>query len=342
MTSHAADTGGEATATEWPTVSIVVPLFNGARFIETTLKSVLAQTFRRFEVIVVDDGSTDDGPTIVRAELSDPHLRLVESSHLGVATARNTGAARASGQSEYLVFLDADDVWQPDALAALVDALERRPDAAGAFVLADYIDGDGNVVREGDFPRHMRGREDLEQGRLVPCDAAADVNVEHLFLSNPVYPPSCLLMRRAAYDRIGGFDGRFLAEDWEFVVRLATQGPLVPVDRVMVGYRRHTANASGDRSRNVRGARQVWAAVFPGHRDSAAAAERIRGIWRAHQARTASRKLAESCSLIARGRVLQGLARAADGVAHVLLRRPLRVWMPIGSRTRVRQARLAR
>jgi glycosyltransferase involved in cell wall biosynthesis len=327
----AADTGGEATATEWPTVTIVVPLFNGARFVETTLKSVLAQTFRRFEVIVVDDGSTDDGPHIVRAHLSDPRLRLVGSSHLGVASARNAGAARASGQSEYLVFLDADDVWHPDALAAMVDALERRPDAAGAFVLADYIDGDGKVLREGDFPRHMRGREDLDQGLLVPRDAAADVSVEHLFLSNPVYPPSCLLVRRTAYDLTGGFDGRFLAEDWEFVVRLAERGPLVPVDRVMVGYRRHTANASGDRSRNVRGARQVWAAVFYGQRGSAATAERIRGTWRAHQARTVSRKLAESRGLIARGRVLPGLARAADGVAHALLRRPPRFWMPPGA-----------
>jgi glycosyltransferase involved in cell wall biosynthesis len=342
MTSKAADAGGEATATEWPTVTIVVPLFNGGRFIEATLKSVLAQTFRRFEVIVVDDGSTDDGPDIVRAHLSDPRLRLVESSHLGVASARNAGAAHASGQSDFLVFLDADDVWQPDALAAMVDTLERRPDAAGAFVLADYIDGDGNVLREGDFPRHMRGREGLEKGRLVPCDAAADVNVENLFLSNPVYPPSCLLVRRTAYDLTGGVDGRFLAEDWEFVVRLAKRGPLVPVDRVMVGYRRHSSNASGDRSRNVRGARQVWAAMFHGQRDSAATVERIRGIWRAHQARTASRKLAESRSLIARGRVLQGLARAADGVAHVLLRRPPRIWMPIGMRTRVRQARPAR
>ena len=86
----------------------------------------------------------------------------------------------------------------------------------------------------------MRGREDLRDGRLVPRDSAADVLFEHLFLSNLVYPPSCLLLRRAAYEAAGGFDGRFLAEDWEFVARLAKQGPFVPVDRVLAGYRRHT------------------------------------------------------------------------------------------------------
>ena len=131
-----------------------------------------------------------------------------------------------------------------------------------ADFLADYIDEDGELLHEGDFPRHMRSREELRDGTLTPRSSAADVRFEELFFSNTVYPPSCLLMRRTAYDAAGGFDGRFLSEDWEFLLRLTSQGPLVPVDRVMVGYRRHEANASGDRSRNVRGARQVWAAGF--------------------------------------------------------------------------------
>lgn len=309
-----------------PVVTIVVPLYNGGPFIASTLRSALSQTFGQLEVIVVDDGSTDDGPELVRASASDRRVRLLSGPHLGVAAARNMGAAHAAPAAEYLLFLDADDLLHPDAVQALVGALERRPDAAGAFVLADYIDADGEVLDEGDFPRHMRGREDLEQGRLVPRDPTADVLPEHLFLANHVYPPSCLLMRRRAYDLVGGFDGRFLAEDWEFVVRLARLGPLVPVDRVMAGYRRHAANASGDRSRNVRGARQVWSAVYHADHSSAETARRIRGIWRAHQARTASRKVAEGRALIAQGRVLPGIARSVDGVAHVLLRRPPRAW----------------
>lgn len=321
-----------------PLVSIVVPLHDGGRFVGETLRSVLAQTMRRFEVIVVDDGSTDDGPDIVRA-IADPRLRLERIGHRGVAAARNTGAALASEQAEYLIFLDADDVWRPETLEVLVDALAGRPDAAGAFVLADYVDLVGDVLHEGDFPRHMRGREDLEDGRLVPRDVAADVHFEHLFLSNLVYPPSCLLLRRSAFELAGGFDGRFLAEDWEFVVRLARHGSLVPVDRVMVGYRRHSVNASGDRSRNVRGARQVWAAVFHARYDSAETSARLRAIWRAHQARTAARKLAEGRALIVRGRLLRGSLKAADGMAHVLLRRPPRVWMRLGSRTRNPESR---
>ena len=175
MTPKAAGAAGEASPMESPTVTIVIPLYDGGRFIGETLRSVLAQSFRRFEVIVVDDGSTDDGPDVVRAHRSDARVRLVRNRHLGVAEARNTGAAQASEQSGYLMFLDADDLWHPDAVATLVDALDRRPDAAGAFVLAEYVDGDGNVMYPGDFPRHMRGREDLRDGRLVPRDSSADV-----------------------------------------------------------------------------------------------------------------------------------------------------------------------
>jgi hypothetical protein len=107
----------------------------------------------------------------------------------------------------------------------------------------------------------------------------------------------------------------------------------------MVGYRRHTSNASENRSRNVRGARQVWAAVFHAPGQSNETRARLREIWHAHQVRTAARKLAEGRALIARGKVLPGLARAADGVAHVLIRRPPRIWIRLGSKTRARESR---
>jgi glycosyltransferase involved in cell wall biosynthesis len=319
-----------------PVVTIVIPLFNGGPFVGETLRSVLAQTYQQFEVIVIDDGSTDDGPDVVRAHMSDPRISLVMRPHVGVAIARNHGAERASAASTYLLFLDADDTWQPATLEILVDTLRERPEAAGAFVLADYVGVDGGVRDEGDFPRHMRTREDLRDGRLVPRDPATDVNLEQIFLTNSVYPPSCLLVRRTAFEASGGFDPRFFGEDWEFVARLTRQGPIVPVDQVMVGYRRHSANASGNRARNIRGARQVWAAVFYDVSNSAGTSDRIRAIWRAHQARTASRKLAEARELAARGKLLSGLSRAADALAHAVLRRPLRSWLPSdrGSETR--------
>jgi len=307
-------------------VTVVVPLHDGKRFIGQTLRSVLAQTFERFEVIVVDDGSSDDGPEVVRSLAADPRVRLVTVPHRGVAAARNEGAARASDATALLAFLDADDIWGADVLTTLVGALEARPDAAGAFVLAEYIDASGDVLHSGDFPRHMRSRQDLRNGELVPRDVRADIGPEHLVFSNPVYPPSCLLLRRSAFDAVGGFDGRFLAEDWEFALRLAGNGPIVPVDRVLVGYRRHTANVSRDRARNVLGARQVWASAFHAPHASPETREHIRAVWRAHQSRTAARKVAEARGMLVHGRLLTGIGRLVDGLVHAMLRQPPRFW----------------
>ncbi len=120
-------------------------------------------------------------------------------------------------------------------------------------------------------------------------------------------------------------------------MRLAKQGPFVPIDRVMVGYRRHASNASGNRARNVRGARQLWAAMYHADFDSEGTRQRIRGIWRAHQARASRRKLAEARALVARGELLRGMSRAADGIAHALLRHPPRIWMAQAAKTRERE-----
>ena len=109
----------------------------------------------------------------------------------------------------------------------------------------------------------------------------------------------------------------------------------------MVGYRRHASNASGNRARNVRGARQVWAAVYHADHGAEGTRTRIRGIWRAHQARTARRKFAEARALVARGKVLPGMSRAADGVAHALLRHPPRIWITQGAKVRERESRSA-
>ena len=220
---------------------------------------------------------------------------------LGVAEARNTGAAWRPTRPEYLIFLDADDIWDPGALSTLVDALERRPDAAGRSCSPNTSTGRGSAG-SGDFPRHMRGREDLRDGRLVPRDSAADVQFEHLFLSNLVYPPSCLLVRRAAFEAAGGFDGRFLAEDSES----SAVGAARPARPGRSYARRISAahvNASGNRRRNVCGARQVWAALYHGDHGSDGMRQRIHGIWRAHQSRTARRKFAE-------GRALSPVARS--------------------------------
>lgn len=108
-------------------VSVIIPLFNKAPYIERALASVFAQTFTDFELIVVDDGSTDAGPAIVES-FSDPRIRLVRQANAGPGAARNRGLSEARG--ELVAFLDADDEWLPEFLSESVRLLDEHPEAA--------------------------------------------------------------------------------------------------------------------------------------------------------------------------------------------------------------------
>lgn len=310
-----------------PRVSVVVPLYNGETYIRETLLSIQSQTFQDIEAIIVDDGSEDRGPEVVRSILDDPRFRLIKKPHLGIARTRNLGASFTSESSEFFAFLDQDDVWSADFLHSIVHTLDGRPEASAAFALADFIDESGQPIDPGSFSGYMRSGDQWRDGRLLPRDPSADLTVTNLFLMNPLYPPSCLLVRRNVFERAGGFDPRYLvADDWDFAVRTARLGPIAPLDRVLVGYRRHQANASLNLRRNVRETRRVWATTYysplntPGMRDDLA------GIWRAHQKRTARQKIEMGRLSLRHGGLVRGVATIIDGLAHLALRRPLRTW----------------
>jgi len=114
-----------------PLVSVVIPAFNAVRFLTGSIPSVLAQTWTDFELIVVDDGSTDATAACVQA-FDDPRIRLVSQTNRGLAGARNGGIREARGT--YIAFLDADDLWHPEKLARHVAHLQSQP---GVGVSAD-------------------------------------------------------------------------------------------------------------------------------------------------------------------------------------------------------------
>ena len=117
--------------------SIVVPLYNKAPYIETALRSVLDQSIADFEVIVVDDGSTDGGAEIVRA-LDDPRITVIRQTNGGVSRARNVGISMAQG--EWVAFFDADDWMHPEYFATLIEAQRLHPDADVAATICLLID----------------------------------------------------------------------------------------------------------------------------------------------------------------------------------------------------------
>jgi glycosyltransferase involved in cell wall biosynthesis len=206
-------------------VSVVIPAKNVAAYIGETLASALAQG-EVSEVIVVDDGSTDDTTAIVRA-IRDPRLRLMTNDSAGVSAARNLGARHASG--EWLLFLDADDRLRPGAVASLLAAARGAPRAV--LVYGDYntIDHEGRQI----------GRRDLLRGRRKP---SGDV-LTRLAAGNFIVNGGIALTRAEAFRAIGGFDTSLrYCEDWHCWCRLAAIGEFEFAPKLLLDYRLHTAN----------------------------------------------------------------------------------------------------
>ncbi|MBK5925901.1 glycosyltransferase family 2 protein [Rhodobaculum claviforme] len=178
-----------------PRASIVVPAYNAAATLGATLESLVRQTLGDFEVVVVDDGSSDATGALVR-QLGDPRVRLVRQNNRGLAGARNTGIAHARGA--FIGFCDADDLWQPRKLAAHVAHLEANPQVGLSYAGSAFIDAAGRPTGHVQRPR-LRG-----------------ITAAHVFKRNPVGNGSAPVMRRAALDAIAWRPAGETARDWWF------------------------------------------------------------------------------------------------------------------------------
>ena len=191
-----------------PRVSVVIPVYNGAATIERALKSVFAQSFTDFEVVVVDDGSTDHSRAIVKQYGN--RVRLIEQPNSGQAAARNNGVRHSSG--EFIAFLDADDDWLPQKLEVTVAAMLADADAALAY--SDMI-----VVDEAG--------EEFSHAQIHPDTAHAPTMDEMLARIWPIMP-STVVARRAAFDRTGGFSEQLRGpEDIHFWLLMREQARFI-------------------------------------------------------------------------------------------------------------------
>jgi glycosyltransferase involved in cell wall biosynthesis len=202
-------------------VSVVIPVYNGAPYIADAIDSVLGQTYRPLECLVVDDGSTDRTAEIV--ERFGPPVRCLRKGNGGVASARNFGAAEAHGR--YVAFLDAADVWRPDKLRKQMELL----DATGAALVysgADVVD------------RHLRP---IATVAPVPPDVALR---NTLLMEQPIMmlTSSTALMPLEVFRAVGGFDERLTTSaDSDLACRIAARYPVAPVAESLAQYRQHDA-----------------------------------------------------------------------------------------------------
>ena len=242
-------------------VSVIVPCYNRADIVGETIDSLLSQSYPRLEVIVVDDGSTDNTRAVI-AEYSDPRVRYVFKPNGGLSAARNFGLEHANG--EFIAFLDSDDLWRDWKLESQLRLFERHPEVGLIWSDMSTFAQLGEVLSE----RHLRDyysayeivefeRKHTPVGVLsdimgsVPAEVrgapyyVADV-FEHMFSGNLVHP-STAIVRRARLRQSGPFEPEVTGpggEDYHFYFRICSNGPVAFIDAPTTLYRIHAAQLS--------------------------------------------------------------------------------------------------
>lgn len=246
-------------STSSPCISIVIPAYNAAPYLAATIDSVVNQTFDQWELVVVDDGSTDTTATIADSYAKrDPRIRVIHQSNGGVAVARNTGFTESCPSSNYVAFLDNDDAWEPNALELLSSELDRQPICVAAHGLHRYIDASGAACREGEGQNYARGRRALVGGSVRPWPLSRPTTLAVMSFWNVIISPGVLLIRRSALERTAPFDQTMApCDDWDMYCRLCLQGDFAFIDALVLNYRVHDANVSNARRRLERAEQRV-------------------------------------------------------------------------------------
>lgn len=192
-------------------ISVIIPTFNSARFLSKAIKSALEQSYQNIEILVVDDGSTDETERIVKKwQKKDKRIRyLKHKKQKGLSAARNTGIGASKGK--FIAFLDADDIWMEDKLEKQIKKIKKG---------ADLVYSDAILIDE----EGKKKKKTLWEEIKVMPRAGKDC-LKFLFQKNFIVPASSLILKKEIFKKIGGFDERLRSvEDYDFCLRIVAQG----------------------------------------------------------------------------------------------------------------------
>jgi glycosyltransferase involved in cell wall biosynthesis len=237
-------------------ITIITPTYNASRWITDLALSIQRQTRIDWEWIVMDDSSTDNTLALLHSlAKNEPRLRVFVKENGGPSDARNHAYTHSNPESQYVVFIDQDDIWEPDALERLIGALEAKPDCVAAQGIARYINSAGEFHRPGFLEDHQRARWGVENGKAVlwPADRPTTFAVEAL--TERIITAGTVLIRRDALDRAAQlcehhtpFNAEiWFWEDWDLWLRLTRLGPIAFYDYPVLRYREHDSNLSKTR-----------------------------------------------------------------------------------------------
>lgn len=208
-------------------ISIVIPTYNCSQHISSAIDSVLAQTYRNIEVIVVDDGSIDDTKSILKRYGSK--IKYVFQSNSGPSAARNKGIKLSSG--EFIAFLDADDVWVPNKLELQTQLMEQYRDIGLVGCGYYNIDSRGKIVSGPFIPKSFKNNSELVREIMV----------------RPVLNTPSVLVKKLCFEKVGLFDENLKgAEDWKMWIQIAKNFPIGFIEQPLLMIRMHGSNISDD------------------------------------------------------------------------------------------------
>ena len=204
-------------------ISVIIPTYNSAKFLSQAIDSAIKQTYQHLEIIVVDDGSTDNTKEIIKRYI--PKINYIEQINAGPARARNAGVYHARGQ--YIAFLDSDDIWLPNKIEMQMKVFSEKPDIA--LVYGKIVNFNNNT------------NEDLAE---FPQECYSGNIFDHL-LREQLIPLPSVLVRKKVLDTVGLFNETLLtAEDTNLWLRIAKNNIIIGINKVLVRRRRHETNLS--------------------------------------------------------------------------------------------------
>lgn len=237
-------------------VSIIVPMYNARAFVSETIESVLKQTYTNWELILIDDGSTDDTAAVVKPYLTDPRIHYHYQQNGGIGNARNNAISKSSGV--YIAPLDADDLWDPDKLSVQVDVINET-DAAAVFCKVRRIDENG---------KNLNQDMGMGSGYLTGFRSFFLMGLGRIIIPNLT-----VLIRKDVLNEAGNYresvDHVDHIEDFDLWARLMLKGHrLYGIDRIMASYRIHTSQLTNVNDLNlaVIGLLEHMYLDFPGRR----------------------------------------------------------------------------
>ena len=218
-----------------PVVTVYITNYNYARYIEQSIQSVLKQSYQDFELIIIDDGSTDGSRAIIDRYVGDPQTRVIFQENKGLIASNNIAVHAARGN--YVMRLDADDYLDESALLVMVNAIEQSGDYALVFPDYYYVDADGQVT--GQERRH-------------------DFQKEVLLLDQPAHG-ACTLIRRDCLLEVGAYSGEFSCQDgWDLWLKLIENYRVRNINLPLFYYRRHGENLTNDTERLLRTRSEIY------------------------------------------------------------------------------------